>query len=66
MNLTTKENFTTVQGPSGTGKTIMIVAMLYLAWMMHCNAQHLASKHVRKTGVWRHVPKNNCTPLTYI
>ena len=32
MNLTTKEKFTTVQGPSGTGKTIMMEAVLYLAW----------------------------------
>jgi ABC-type lipoprotein export system ATPase subunit len=29
MNLTTKEQFTTVQGPSGTGKTIMMEAVLY-------------------------------------
>ncbi|MDI1352274.1 MAG: hypothetical protein PSV35_05820 [bacterium] len=39
MNLTTKETFTIVQGPSGTGKTIMMEAVLYLAWMTHCNAQ---------------------------
>jgi ABC-type lipoprotein export system ATPase subunit len=30
MSLTTKEKFTTVQGPSGTGKTIMMeAAVLY-------------------------------------
>lgn len=40
MSLTTKEKFTTLQGPSGTGKTIMMeAAVLYLAWMTHCNAQ---------------------------
>lgn len=40
MSLTTKEKFTTVQGPSGTGKTIMMEAtVLYLAWITHCNAQ---------------------------